>query len=47
VLAPVLFADFDLTILMHNILTLLPVTITGEWVQGHYSSKAPEKSNIK
>ena len=33
---PMLAVDYDLLVLSRDLLRLLPITITGEWVKGHY-----------
>jgi hypothetical protein len=36
-ITPHLSADYDLVAMIHLYLALLPITVVGEWVKGHYS----------
>jgi hypothetical protein len=41
-ITPYLFSDYDIIMLAHNLLTVLPITIHSSWVKGHYSGKSPK-----
>jgi hypothetical protein len=38
-ISPFLSSDYDLIQLVKHLIAIIPVTVAGEWVKGHYSGK--------